>query len=216
VDDTTQAISARDTSVAERRGEGSRQGALSLAAPTTAIDVAGARCNGQRTLQESVRDAGRSESAASRDIPRDGAHESLGDSVGLWRPKSRTNDLSPLASERLIKLIGEFLIPIANQKPQRFRALGQTPRQLTRLLNDPRCTRVRRATGRMHTAAAQLDEEEHVEALQPDRLDREEIDGQQTLAVSANELAPRRLPAFTGRSETGGPEPRAALSLLRP
>ena len=139
----------------------------------------------------------------------DGAHESLGDSVGLWRAKWRPNDLSPLASEHLIKLIGEFLIPIANQKPQRFRALGQSPRQLTRLLDDPRGTRVRRATGHMHTAAAQFDEEEHVEALQPDRLDGEEVDGRQTLAVSANELAPRRFPAFTGRSETGGPEPRA-------
>jgi len=55
----------------------------------------------------------------------DGAHEPLGDSVGLWRAKRRTNDLNPLASEHLIKPIGEFLIPIANQKPQRFRALGQ-------------------------------------------------------------------------------------------
>jgi hypothetical protein len=50
----------------------------------------------------------------------------------------------------------------------------------------------------MHTAAAQLDEEEDVEALQPDRLDREEIDGQQTLPVCADELAPRRFPAVDG------------------
>jgi hypothetical protein len=30
----------------------------------------------------------------------------------------------------------------------------------------------------VHTAAAQLDKEEDIEALQPDRLDRDEIDGQ--------------------------------------
>jgi hypothetical protein len=28
----------------------------------------------------------------------DGAHESLGHSIGLWRAKRRTNDLNPLAS----------------------------------------------------------------------------------------------------------------------
>jgi hypothetical protein len=30
----------------------------------------------------------------------------------------------------------------------------------------------------MHAAAAQLNEEEHVQPLQPNRLDREEVDGQ--------------------------------------
>ena len=50
----------------------------------------------------------------------DGAHESLGDSVGLWRAKRCTNDLNPFASEHVVKSIGEFLIPIANQKPVVF------------------------------------------------------------------------------------------------
>ena len=59
----------------------------------------------------------------------DGANESLGDAVRLRRAKRRPNDLHPLASEHLVKGIGEFLIPIANQKPQRFRTLGHRPRQ---------------------------------------------------------------------------------------
>jgi len=58
------------------------------------------------------------------------------------------------------------------------------------------------------TPGAQLDEEQDVEPLQPDRLDGEEIDGQDALAVYAHELAPRHLPALPCRSETGGPEPR--------
>jgi hypothetical protein len=44
----------------------------------------------------------------------------------------------------------------------------------------------------MHTAAAQLDEEEDVEPLQPDRLDSEKVDGQHALAMCPEELAPRR------------------------
>jgi hypothetical protein len=50
---------------------------------------------------------------------------------------------------------------------------------------------------------------EHVELLQPDRLDGEEIDGQYALAVYARELAPRHLPALTRWSKTRGPEPPA-------
>jgi hypothetical protein len=45
--------------------------------------------------------------------------------------------------------------------------------------------------------------------LQPNRLDREEINGQQTLAVRSDELAPRHLSALAGRSETSGSEPGA-------
>src|SRR5262245_64654612 len=65
----------------------------------------------------------------------DRAHQSLGDAIGLRRAKRRTNDLNPFASEHVVKPIGEFLIAIANQKPQRFRALGYGPRQLPSLLN---------------------------------------------------------------------------------
>jgi hypothetical protein len=35
----------------------------------------------------------------------------------------------------------------------------------------------------MHTAAAQFDEEEHVQPLQPDRLHREEINREHTAPV---------------------------------
>jgi hypothetical protein len=70
----------------------------------------------------------------------------LRNSVGLWRA------------------IGEFLIPITNQKPDRFRTVRQGPRHLPRLLDDPLGTRIRRAPGQVHAAAAQLDEEEDVES----------------------------------------------------
>ena len=43
-----------------------------------------------------------------------GAHESLGDPIRLWSAKRRPNDLNALASEHIVKPIGEFLIPITN------------------------------------------------------------------------------------------------------
>ena len=107
-----------------------------------------------------------------------GAYEPLGTRVGLWRAERRANDVNPVASEHVIKTLGEFLIPIANQKPYRLRALRQRPRQLASLLDDPWRARIGRATRQMHTTATQLNEEEDVQSLQPNRIDREEIDGQ--------------------------------------
>src|SRR5258708_39775230 len=54
----------------------------------------------------------------------------------------------------------------------------------------------------VHTASPQLDEEEHIQPLQPHCLDGEEIDGKHPSAVRAYELAPGHPPARAGRSET--------------
>jgi hypothetical protein len=43
----------------------------------------------------------------------------------------------------------------------------------------------------MNTAAAEFNEEEHVQSLQPDRLDRKEIDREHASLVRPHELAPR-------------------------
>ena len=55
----------------------------------------------------------------------DSAHESLGDSIGLWCAKRRANDLNPLPSEHVVKWIGEFPISIPNQEAHGLRALPQ-------------------------------------------------------------------------------------------
>jgi hypothetical protein len=52
----------------------------------------------------------------------------------------------------------------------------------------------------MDAAAAQFDEEEHVQPLQPDRLDGEEVNREHALAVRAQELALRVLCSMLGLS----------------
>jgi len=79
-----------------------------------------------------------------------GAHEPFGNTVGLWPAVRRANELNPVASEYVDKTLGEFLIQVANQKPHRFRAPRQGPRQLPSLLDDSWRGRMRRATGHMH------------------------------------------------------------------
>ena len=51
------------------------------------------------------------------------AHEPLGNPIHLWRAKRGTNDLNVVASEDVVKARGEFLIAIANQESDWFRAL---------------------------------------------------------------------------------------------
>jgi len=93
-----------------------------------------------------------------------GAHEPLGDAVGLGRANRRANDFNPTL-EDLVKTLGDFLIAIANRTLRGFRALRQSPRQLPRLLDDLGRLRIRRAPGHVHTPATQLDEESEVESL---------------------------------------------------
>src|SRR6266545_152729 len=53
----------------------------------------------------------------------------------------------------------------------------------------------------MHSAAVELDEEEHVQPLQPDGLDGEEVDGEHAVRLRAEELAPREAGALASRPE---------------
>ena len=56
-----------------------------------------------------------------------GAHEPLGNPIRLWCATRRPNDLNALASKHVVKTVAEFLIPVADQKPHRFRAFCQRP-----------------------------------------------------------------------------------------
>jgi len=102
-------------------------------------------------------------------------HEPFGNCVRLRGAKRRANDLNPVASEHAVKTVGEFPIPVADEETEGFPVLGQDPRELSGLLCDPLTARLGRASREMHTTTAQLDQEEHVESLEPDRLDGKEI-----------------------------------------
>jgi len=136
----------------------------------------------------------------------DGAHEPLGHPVGLRGAERRANDFDPVTPEHVVKLVGEFLVPIAKQEANGFRAARHRPGQLASALEDPRRAGIRCASCQMHTTAAQLDEEEDVEPLQLQRLHRREIDGQQTVPVYAHELAPGD-PLRARRPKARGPHP---------
>ena len=134
-------------------------------------------------------------------------HEPFRNTVCLRRAKRRANDLYPLALKDPVKTLGELLIPIANQEAERVLARRQRPGQLPGLLRHPRPARSGRAPREMHATSAELDEEQHVEPLQPDCLHGEEIDGEHTLSMRSNEFAPGRASARADRTEAPFPKP---------
>jgi hypothetical protein len=85
----------------------------------------------------------------------------------------------------------------------RFR---QSPGDLTRLLRDPRAARVPRAASEIHPPTANLDHKQHVQALQQDGLDSEEVDGEHVLRLRAQELAPGEPGALADGSKAGLPK----------
>jgi hypothetical protein len=62
----------------------------------------------------------------------DDTDASLGDRVRLRRTHRRAHDLDPLASEDRVKVAPELAVAIADQEPQRCRALGKRPGELAR------------------------------------------------------------------------------------
>jgi hypothetical protein len=138
-----------------------------------------------------------------------GSYEALGDSIRLRRSKWRAHDLNLLRPKYLIEARGELLIPVSDQKADGFRPIRECPRELTGLLRHPGRRRRRRAASQMDSAAPQLNEEEHVQPLQPDRLHREEIDGEEALTMRADELTPCHPVPRADRSNARVPQPRA-------
>jgi hypothetical protein len=66
--------------------------------------------------------------------------------------------------------------------------------------------RVRGAAGHVDASATKLDEEEHVQPLQRNRLDREEIDRKHALRLRLQEGTPRELGALAGRTKARLPQ----------
>src|SRR5512132_2384137 len=58
----------------------------------------------------------------------------------------------------------------------------------------------------MHTPRAEREEEEHVEASEPERLDGEKVTGDDRVGVRTQEVAPAELGASAGRRQAGLPE----------
>ena len=103
------------------------------------------------------------------------------------------DDLDPFASENLVEGAIELAVAVVDQEPCR-RSLGECPAKLTGLLGRPVSVGVRGAAREVHAPTVELDEEEHIEASEPERLDREEVAGDDRMGVGTQEPPSVRVP----------------------
>src|SRR5437868_6501964 len=94
------------------------------------------------------------------------------------------------------------LLPVAHEEAKRRSPLLECPGELSGLLGDPGARRVRGAAGQVDTSAAELDEEEHVQPPQRDRLDGEEVDREHARGLRSQERVPGESGALAGRAES--------------
>ena len=114
-----------------------------------------------------------------------------------WRP----HHLDTSAAKHRVERTREFLVAISDEKSRWFDPLRERPRELASLLRHPLCGGLARAARQVHATARELNEEEHIQSLEPDGLHGEEVDREHRAGVCAYELPPRHPPASASRPE---------------
>ena len=121
--------------------------------------------------------------------------------VGVRRAKRRADYLDALALEDVVESAAELAVAVADQEPDRPRPIRERPGKLASLLGCPPPIRVGTTTSEMNAAAAEFDEEEDVQAAEPQRFDGEEVAGDHRGGIRTKELAPVELGASAGRRD---------------
>ena len=105
--------------------------------------------------------------------------------------------LAKTASKSRVNLLSRSRIRKRNDD----RPLLECPGELAGLLGDPGAGRVGGAAGEVDASAAEFDEEEHVQPLQRDRLDGEEVDREHARGLRSQEGTPGEPRALAGGAE---------------
>src|SRR5712692_8713842 len=111
---------------------------------------------------------------------------------GSRAPVGCEGDASAFAAKHLVELVDELGIPIVDGEPDWSLELDEVPGQVSGLLSDPGGVGMGGTVGVENAAAADLQEDEHVESPKQHRVDGEEVAGQDCSGVSGEKLRPRR------------------------
>ena len=112
-----------------------------------------------------------------------GANEPFRHRVRCWRLWRRSHHLQAGAAKDRVEPTREFLVAISDENPWWVDPLRKGPRELAGLLRHPLRIGMARAARHVDATARQLNEEEHVQPLEPDGLHREEVDGEHRVGV---------------------------------
>ena len=118
------------------------------------------------------------------------SHSSFGVSIRIRSPKGRGQNMETLADENGIECIRVLDIVVTDQKPQRVCLIIESPQDLSGLLCDPGTGRVSSDPSQVDATSSDIDEEEHVQGFQPERLHCKEITSQKLVFVMSEEVLP--------------------------
>jgi hypothetical protein len=120
----------------------------------------------------------------------DSADPSLSDAVRPRYPHRGARDADGLAGKHSIEDGGELAVAISDQAPELSRAVAEVHQQVPCLLGDPGSGRVRGDAEQVHAAGGMLDHEQDVEPVQQQRVDAEEVRGENAVCLRAQEFCP--------------------------
>ena len=132
-----------------------------------------------------------------------GAHEPLGVPVRRGKPRRAASDLDVLGGEHGVEALGELPAAVSDQMGEGVGALAHVGQQIAGGLRRPGTVRIRSNPEDVHVPGAHLHDEQNVDPSKIDRVDVEEVCGQQALALAAQE----RLPGRVGAHPRWGPTP---------
>src|ERR1017187_2101491 len=101
----------------------------------------------------------------------DGPHEMFCEGVRPWGLDWGLDDPDAFSAEHLVEAGGELRVSVPEQELRCSGPLGKGPDKLAGLLGAPLPHRVGGDAGEVDPPGADLDEEQHVEALQEDGVD---------------------------------------------
>lgn len=135
-------------------------------------------------------------------LPACGPHPALGKCIRPWGPVGQAEHLHSFAHKDLIEATTELGVAISEQEPGLELAGLELPGQVASLLDHPVAGGVGGDAGEVDPAGADLDEEEDVQAAEPDRVDDEEVGGEQVAGMLADELRPGPVTSLRSRRDT--------------
>ena len=123
-------------------------------------------------------------------LPPGRAYPPFRERVRSRRPRRGANDPHALRGEDRVERAGELRVPVADQEPELASPLAQIQHQVAGLLGHPLPRRMRRGTKQMHPAGGDLHDEQDVDPLEADRVDVQEVAGQNPFGLRGEELGP--------------------------
>jgi hypothetical protein len=168
--------------------------------PTPGRGAVTVGCSGGRSGAAAAADGAARAPASSPDTPPARSGPTARHRHSPSAPDRGSEDLPTLSAEHVVEGASELGVVVAEQEADRHSPIVEVHRDVPCLLARPCRVRARRDSGCDDPSGAQLDEEQHIEGLEPDRLDREEVATDDPFSLGPPELRPRRSPASRGRT----------------